>query len=120
MKNFDKICSVVAAYYNIPPHLMHAKTKKREIVDFRFMAMYILNKDFNISYNQLGKLFDKNHATIMNGVKELSGQLEMYKRKRVELSAIRSMVLIYKDEKETESLYLKTCNNCVFKIKFNS
>lgn len=50
---------------------LHRVTRKREYVSGRFMAYYIIRKYLPFAtYQQIGNVFNKNHATIVHGVRE--------------------------------------------------
>jgi chromosomal replication initiator protein len=49
------IVKVVAEQYGIPEDSVYEKTRRKEIVKARQVAMYILREDFNISYPLIGQ-----------------------------------------------------------------
>tara|TARA_R110000803_G_scaffold162580_1_gene226206 strand:+ start:42 stop:557 length:516 start_codon:yes stop_codon:yes gene_type:complete len=50
---------------------LKSKTKKREFIYKRFYLFnFLSNSNLKINYTQIGKLFDKNHATVLNGLKQ--------------------------------------------------
>ena len=61
------IVKIVANYYNITENNIYEKTRKKEIVHARQVAMYLLREDFNVSYPLIGqKLGDRDHTTVIH------------------------------------------------------
>lgn len=83
----ERIREVVCEYFNMPAQLLQEKTRKREVVQARQLAMYF-SKNFtnaSLSYigNQIGK---KDHTTVLYACKAVSDQMETDRafRSRVE------------------------------------
>lgn len=67
---FNRIASAIEKTQQIDRIRLVSLSRKREIVDCRFIAFYLL-KNTGASCKEIGKLFNKvNHATILNGLKE--------------------------------------------------
>tara|TARA_R100000541_G_scaffold15843_5_gene25322 strand:- start:4860 stop:5216 length:357 start_codon:yes stop_codon:yes gene_type:complete len=47
------------------------KTRKREYVDARRIAYHILRSIHGLPFQVIGKEFDKNHASVMHGIKDV-------------------------------------------------
>ncbi len=63
----EDVVNVIAQYYNIPKSDIYEKTRKKEIVKARQMAMYILREDFNVSYPHIGqKMGGRDHTTVIH------------------------------------------------------
>lgn len=61
------IVHLIAGYYGIDDNSIYEKTRRREIVRARQVAMYILREDFNVSYPLIGsKLGGKDHTTVIH------------------------------------------------------
>lgn len=51
-----------------------SKSRKREFVDVRQMAMYLYHEETGFSLNEVGEIFNKHHSTVIfayNNVKDL-------------------------------------------------
>ena len=58
---------VISEYYSIGDGAIYEKTRKKEIVRARQVAMYLLREDFNISYPLIGqKLGGRDHTTAIH------------------------------------------------------
>ncbi len=55
--------------YKIRKDKLKHKSRKREFINKR-MYLYYLLKEHDYSYTDIGKLFNKNHATIIHGCRQ--------------------------------------------------
>ncbi len=61
------IVQCIAEYYNISESIIYEKTRRKEIVRARQVAMYLLREDFNISYPLIGqKMGGRDHTTVIH------------------------------------------------------
>ena len=61
------IVTIIANYYDVVEEAIYEKTRRKEIVKARQVAMYILREDFNISYPLIGsKLGGRDHTTAIH------------------------------------------------------
>lgn len=86
----DRIQQVVCEYFNISEELLHTKTRKREIVQARQLAMYF-SKNFtkySLSYigSQIGK---KDHATVLYACKAITDLMETDRSFRMQVEEIQ-------------------------------
>lgn len=65
-KNIDFILSVIKAETGLD---VLNPTRKREYVDARAIASALLSRNLNMTLNQIGKVFNKNHATVLHSLK---------------------------------------------------
>ncbi len=57
----------IAEYYGFAEDVIYEKTRRKEIVRARQVAMYILREDFNISYPLIGqKMGGRDHTTVIH------------------------------------------------------
>jgi chromosomal replication initiator protein len=71
------IVKIVASYYNLEEEIIYEKTRRREIVRARQVAMYLLREDFNISYPLIGqKLGDRDHTTVIHSHLKIKDDLK--------------------------------------------
>lgn len=71
------IVKVIASHYNLSESVIYDKTRRKEIVRARQVAMYILREDFNISYPLIGqKLGDRDHTTVIHSHLKIKDDLK--------------------------------------------
>ncbi len=87
---------VVAQFYNLDHALVFDKTRRKEVVHTRQMAMYILREDFSISFPHIGReLGGRDHTTVIHSCVKVKESLEKDPVLVQELEQIRSMLQTY-------------------------
>ena len=76
--SIDYISKVVCDYFNMPVDSLQAKTRKREVVQARQLAMYFSKKhDQNRSLASIGsQIGHKDHATVLHACKTVNNLKE--------------------------------------------
>lgn len=86
------IVKIVADYYTLAEEVIYEKTRKKEIVRARQVAMYLLREDFNISYPLIGqKLGDRDHTTVIHSHLKIKDDLKTDPSLLQEIEKIRIM-----------------------------
>jgi len=86
------IVKIVADYYGLAEEIIYEKTRRREIVKARQVAMYLLREDFNISYPLIGqKLGDRDHTTVIHSHLKIKSDLKTDPSLLQEIEKIRIM-----------------------------
>lgn len=91
----ERIQEVVCEYFNMPAQLLQEKTRKREVVQARQLAMYF-SKNFtnaSLSYigNQIGK---KDHTTVLYACKAVSDQMKRIVHSVLEWKSCRKNCIV--------------------------
>jgi len=87
------IVRVVAGHYGLSEEVVYEKTRRKEIVKARQVAMYILREDFNISYPLIGqKLGDRDHTTVIHSHLKIKDDLKTDPSLLQEIEKIRIML----------------------------
>ena len=83
----DKVCD----HYGMQTSLLFSKTRKREIVQARQLAMYLAKEHTDNSLSKIGKMIgNKDHATVLHACRTVKGQIEIDKNFRAEVEEILS------------------------------
>ena len=70
--NAGEIVKLVARHYDLKITEIKSKSNSQQVVFPRKVAMYLLRKLSELSYPEIGKLFnDKHHSTVMYAVKDI-------------------------------------------------
>jgi len=73
----SEILKAVASHYGLRVSDMKAKSNAKPIAFPRQVAMYLCRKLTNLSYPEIGRLFnDKHHSTVMHSVEKIERMLE--------------------------------------------
>lgn len=85
----DKVCN----YFEIDTSVIHTKSRKREVVQVRQIAMYLAKKHTDSSSSKIGKLIGgKDHATVLHAYKIVKGQCEVDKTFRADVEGIEALL----------------------------
>jgi chromosomal replication initiator protein len=79
--NLDFIQKTVAEYFNVQLDLLKAKTRKKEVVTARQVAMYFAKDYTNHSLKSIGHHFGgRDHSTVIHSVQTVSDQIDTDKK----------------------------------------
>jgi chromosomal replication initiator protein len=67
---------------------MKGKCRKREINDVRQIAMWIIRKGTSMSFYNVGKVFNRHHATVLHAVKSVENMIQTDNRYRADVEQI--------------------------------
>ena len=68
MEHLQKLKEITSKHLLIPD--ITNPTRKRKYVEARALMFTILRKNLQHTYEDIGKMFNLTHASVMNGVKE--------------------------------------------------
>ncbi len=87
----DDIISTVCRHFNLDLSAIHTKSRKREVVQARQIAMYLAKKNTDFSTAKIGTLIgNKDHATVLHACKTVKEQAEVDKSFRAEIDEIQA------------------------------
>ncbi|MEK7647337.1 MAG: chromosomal replication initiator protein DnaA [Patescibacteria group bacterium] len=85
-----QIIKAVAGFYNIEEKTLFEKTRKKEVVQPRQIAMYLLREDFNGSYPYIGQKFGgRDHTTAIHSYLKVAQDIKKGGRVVEEIKTIR-------------------------------
>jgi chromosomal replication initiator protein len=88
-----EVTKAVASFFNIEESDIYEKTRRKEIVKPRQLAMYILRQDFSVSYPLIGqKLGGRDHTTVIHSCEKIKEELKANTSLEQELNQIRAMI----------------------------
>jgi chromosomal replication initiator protein len=91
---FNKIVKAVVDYYEVSEQSIFQKSRRRETVLPRQIAMYLLREDFNASYPYIGQKFGgRDHSTVIHAYEKISKDLKENQRIKDDLQKIREQYL---------------------------
>jgi len=87
--SIDYIQKIVCDYYNIPLNLIQSKTRKREIVQARQVAMFFSKSLTKSSLATIGtQIGGKDHATVLHACKTVNNLIDTDKQFRLQIQDI--------------------------------
>lgn len=89
----EEIQRQVAEFYDIPPDLLRAKTRKQEIVSARQVAMYLAKEMTNCSLKTIGLHFGgRDHSTVIHAYQSVEDQIKLDSKYRDTLQLARKKI----------------------------
>jgi len=83
----------VSSFYNIEEHRLYEKTRRKEVVKPRQVAMYLLREDFAISYPYIGqKLGGRDHTTVIHAYEKIKNEIKSNELLANEIEQIKSIL----------------------------
>ena len=87
---FGKIIKTIADFYETKEQNLFNKSRKKEFVLPRQIAMFILREDFNGSYPYIGQKFGgRDHTTVIHAYEKISQDIKNDKKLKDEIQTIR-------------------------------
>lgn len=88
-----QIIKTIANFYNIDEKNLFEKTRKKEIVKPRQVAMYLMREDLNLSYPYVGQKFGQmDHTTIIYAFRKINEMIKKDEKLNQEINDIRNIL----------------------------
>lgn len=88
-----EVVKAIATYYNIEESSIFEKTRIKEVVGPRQMAMYILREDCGVSFPLIGeRLGGRDHTTVLHSYNKVKRELKDNTALEQDLAQIRAML----------------------------
>lgn len=89
--SIDDIINAVCKHFGLEMNAIHTKSRKREVVQARQVAMFLAKTYTDYSTSKIGKFIgNKDHATVLHACKTVKGQCEVDKGFRSDLENIEA------------------------------
>ena len=87
----ETIITKVCEHYKLDESVLHSKSRKREVVQIRQMAMFLAKKHTDISASRIGHLIgNRDHATVLHACKIMKDLIEVDKDIKMEVEKIEA------------------------------
>jgi len=86
--NPSTITSSVGDFFGINPNALKGKKRNREILVPRQVSMFLLRELTNLSLEQIGEFFGRDHSTVLNAIKRINTLMtkdSVFKRKILDI-----------------------------------
>ncbi|MDD4211160.1 MAG: chromosomal replication initiator protein DnaA [Clostridia bacterium] len=92
--NPENILEKVCRYFNVTEDDIIGKSKKKEIVEPRQVAVYIITELLDLPLTSIGKIFNgRDHTTIIHSRDKISDKIKTDNRLKIAVEDIKNMVL---------------------------
>lgn len=89
----EDVVTKVCAYYNLDERIIQSKTRKKEVVLTRQIAMYLAKKLTDLSTAKIGKMIgNRDHATVLHSYKTIKDCVEVDKEFRETIDKIEKEI----------------------------
>lgn len=86
----EQILNVTCKHFGIEAKLVHSKSRKREVVQARHIAMFLAKEYTEYSTPKIGKFIgNRNHSTVIHACKTVKHQSEVDKNYKEELESVK-------------------------------
>lgn len=93
MVSVADLIKIVAEFYGLNSESLCDKTRRKEVVRPRQIAMYILREDFGISFPTIGdKMGGRDHTTVIHSCEKVKNDLKMDKLLEQQINEIRNIL----------------------------
>ncbi|MES2224015.1 MAG: chromosomal replication initiator protein DnaA [Patescibacteria group bacterium] len=87
------VIKAISSFYDIEEASITDKTRKKEVVKPRQIAMYILREDYGVSYPSIGqKMGGRDHTTVIHSCEKVKNDLKNSNQLLQEVNQIRAML----------------------------
>jgi chromosomal replication initiator protein len=86
------ILTAVARYFGVKSDDLKGKARNKQIVLPRHIAMYLLREDGHLSTPEVGRLLNRDHTTVLHGVKQVIGDIARDGPSRAAVRGVREVV----------------------------
>jgi chromosomal replication initiator protein len=88
----NAILLAVARYYGINSDHIKGRSRQKQIVVPRQIAMYLLREDAHLSTPDIGRLLDRDHTTVLHALKQVVGDIAKDGPSRAAVRGIREVM----------------------------
>ena len=71
------IINEICKFYSLTTEDVTGKSRKREIVKARFIAIYIIRTETDFKLSAIGKIFNRDHSTILHSIRIINNTLTL-------------------------------------------
>jgi chromosomal replication initiator protein len=86
------ILTAVARYFGIKADDLKGKARHKQIVGPRQVAMYLLREDGHLSTPEVGRILNRDHTTVLHGVKQIANDIARDGPSRAAVRGVREVV----------------------------
>lgn len=76
MNNPQAIFPYLQSKYGISKVILRSKTRDRDVSDARQIGMFLLRHKLDLSYDKIGKVFNRTHSTVSHAYRKIAGQIK--------------------------------------------
>ena len=82
----------VARYYGVNADDLKGRSRHKQIVEPRQIAMYLLREDAHLSTPEVGRMLNRDHTTVLHGIKQVASDIARDGPSRAAVRGVREVV----------------------------
>jgi chromosomal replication initiator protein len=86
------LMTAVARYFEVDVEELRGKSRHKQVVVPRQIAMYLLREDAHLSTPEVGRLLHRDHTTVLHALKQVSGDIARDGPSRASVRGVREIV----------------------------
>ena len=83
-EKLDRIEAILCAAANVDRDILHSPNREQEYADVRAAIWYVARHYLGYTYPGLGRIYKRDHTTVIHGVSRIEGMSDPAKRKIVD------------------------------------
>jgi len=88
----ETILKTVAEYYGLSLNLTKLKSRRADIVKVNHVYFYLASNFTNESLTKIGRLVNRDHATVIHGVNKIRIEINLYLKIKTEIEDLIPMI----------------------------
>ncbi|MCQ2413196.1 MAG: chromosomal replication initiator protein DnaA [Clostridia bacterium] len=88
----EKILGIVASKFGITPDDLRSKKKTDTVAKARHVAIYLIRNLTNMSLNDIGDIFSRDHSTVMSSISRVETNIRTVKNYEAEIIALKKQI----------------------------
>jgi chromosomal replication initiator protein len=88
----NTVLLAVARYYGVKADDLKARSRQKQIVEPRQIAMYLLREDAHLSTPEVGRLLKRDHTTVLHGLKQVANDIARDGPSRAAVRGVREVI----------------------------
>lgn len=87
-----RILSAVCQYYGVPEESLKSKKKTENIANARHVAIYLIRKNTDKSFKEIGDIFGRDHSTVMSSYNKIELEFNTSHKTAADINKITSLI----------------------------
>jgi chromosomal replication initiator protein len=88
----NAVLTAVCRYFDVKVEELKGKARQKQIVVPRQMAMYLLREDAHLSTPEVGRHLNRDHTTVLHGIKQVATDIASGGPSRAAVSGVREVI----------------------------
>jgi len=90
--NLNVVIAPTVLYYGVNADDLKARSRHKQIVEPRQLAMYLLREDAHLSTPEVGRLLNRDHTTVLHGIKQVANDIARDGPSRAAVRGVREVI----------------------------